>query len=291
MDIAIIERERRVLEYRLEHMPHVIDKIRFRRKPLVLENCYSHLASDHVGQGIYDYFVKGNLQSLKQNLHVACKLELASIALKDYQRFTVGSEIFFALLSDSPTVIDTIAKLEPPYFVGSRANPLNFTFIVHMYQLAIQGDYEALQTKVDRLSKNGRKKERLLATKGQDFFSLLMRGDKQGLEDFIEQQAEVKSEMTSIQDFMCYQGTLQAKLCWFKGIQVQIDSPLLPMGLMPIEPLAHYDEVYDFLAPAYVPPKVGLIDRVRYWHQERVRHKANMKALFEALKKRAENAN
>jgi hypothetical protein len=286
MDIEIVERAQRGLENRLAHMPHLIDKIRFRRKPLVLENCYSSLASDHIAQGIYDYFIAGNLQSFKQNLHVAVKLDIASITIKDYHRFTIGSEILYALLSDNPDLIDTIAKLEPPFYKQGRSNPLHTEFLVHMYQLAIQGEYETLQTKVDRLGKNGRKKERLLATQGKDFFSLLMRGDKQGLEDLVFQNSLVKSEAYVIDDFMSYQGTMQAKLCWFKGIQVQIESPLLSMTLMPIEPLVNYDDVYDFLAPDYVPPKVNLIERLQYWYKERVRNKASMNALLEAMKNR-----
>jgi len=264
----------------------LVESVRFNPTKEGINYACTWLNSAHIGIAVHDYFVEGNQQSFKQHLHVASKLKISAIALKDYQRFTVGSEILYALLSDSTTVIDTIAKLEPPYFVENRSNPLNSEFIVHMYQLAIQGDYEALQAKVERLGKNGRKKERLLAAQGKDFFSLLMRGDRQGLEDLITQHANVKSQDALSEDFMCFQGTIEAKICWLKGIQVQIDSPLLPMALMPIEPLAHYDDVYDFLAPGYVPPKVGLFERMRYWYQERARAKASMKALMEAHKKK-----
>lgn len=269
-----------------EQMPILIESVRFRNTPESLNYCYTWLASGHKRLAVHDYLVEGNLQSFKQHLHVASKLEIAAISLKDCRLFTtVGSEIFYALLSDSPTVIDTSAKLAPPYFVEDCGNPLNAEFIVHMYQLAIQGDYEALQAKVERLAKNGRKKDRELPAQGRDFFSLLMRGDKQGLEDLIAQHAKVKSQDVLTEDFMCFEGTIEAKICWLKGIQVQIDSPMLPMDLMPIKSLAHYNDVYDFLAPNYVPPKVSLLERLRYWYLERARGKAITKAALEAQDK------
>lgn len=262
------EKARNLAEIAKERMSNLIEKIRFRRKPIDLRRCYEILAGDHLGIGVCDYFVDDNIRSFKQHLHVASKLELVAIQLDSYQRFTMGQEIFYALLSDNPTLIDTIAKLEPPYFMEGRSNPLHSEFRVHMYQLAIQGDFEALQAKVERLAKNGRKKERELPAQGKDFFSLLMRDDKQGLEDLIGQHARVKAQNPLFEDFMCFQGTLEAKLCWFKGIPVQIDSPLLPMGLMPVQPLVHYDDVYDFLQPGWEPPAQGLIAKVSGWFKK-----------------------
>lgn len=269
MDTEIVERKRRGLEAHLEHMPQAIEMIRFGGKSFNPSGCYDSLSSDHICLGIFDYFVNGKKASLKQHLHVAMLLKIAAIALYDYQRFQVGDEIRFALLSDNPVLIDAIAKLAPPYFVGGCGNPLNAEFKVHMWQLAIRGDYEALQAKVERLAKNGRKKDRALPAQGKDFFSLLMLGDKQGLEDLITQHAKGKSQDALTEDFMCFEATIEAKICWLKGIQVHIDSPLLPMELMPIEPLEHYDDVYDFLQPGYIPPKVGLVERLRYWYKQR----------------------
>lgn len=250
-------------------LSEINELLRYQRKTLNLPACYMTWAGAHVALAIHDYYVNGNKASLKQHLHVATLLDLASIALKDYQRFQVGNEIRYALLSDNPALIDAIAKLEPPYFVEGRSNPLNAEFKVHMWQLAIQGDYESLQAKVERLAKNGRKKDRELPAQGKDFFSLLMHRDKQGLENLITQHAKVKSQDVLTEDFMCFQGIIEAKICWRKGIQVQIDSALLPMDLMPIEPLEHYDDVYDFLAPDYLPPKVGLLERMHYWFRQR----------------------
>jgi hypothetical protein len=265
MNHEILERKRRGLQFTLEYMPMHIGKIRGRSKGVNLAGCYGTLAYDHLTLGIYDYFIEGNLQGFKQHLYVACKLDLAAIALDSYQRFSVGSEVFNALFTDNAALIDTMARLEPKYFMSARDNPLYPQFTVHMWQLVILGDYETLQAKVAKLAKNGRKADRKLTAEGQDFFSLLMRGDKPGLEDLIHQHALIKSADPLTEDFMSFLGCLETKLCWLKGIPVQIDSPLVPMALMPIEPLEHYDDVYDFLQPGYEPPPQGILDKVSRW--------------------------
>ncbi|AJC23274.1 hypothetical protein RO07_11770 [Pandoraea pulmonicola] len=259
MDSDFIEKKRRGLQFSLDHMPQVIEKIRYRVKPISLENCYSSLANDHLVIGLFEYFINQNSERLKQNLHTACQLKLADIAIDSYQKFEVGSEILYALLSDSPGMVEEMANLKPSHFLSARDNPLHSQFQVHMWQLAIQGDYTALEAKAGHLAKNGRKADHMLAAQGKDFFSLLMRADKSGLESLIRQHADVCSRDALTEDYLSYLATIEAKLCWYRGIPAEIDHPLVPMDLMPIRPLAHYDDVYDFLYPDWVPPTQGLM--------------------------------
>ena len=41
---------------------------------------------------------------------------------------------------------------------------------------------------------------------------------------------------------LCY-----AKLAWYCGVEVDLNSPLVPQALLPIDPLPKYEQVYDFL--------------------------------------------
>jgi hypothetical protein len=268
MNAELIERTHRSLEISLERMPRYADHIRYRRKKINLASCYDTLARDHLKVGIYAYFIEGNLRSFKQNLHVASQLELVSIALNSYQRFQTATDLHFALLSDSPEVIDAMAQLETPEFLSYRNNPLNNQFQVHMRQLALLGDYDALQAKIQKLAQHGRKADRQPAAEGKDFFSLLIRGDKEGLEDLILKGCRKRTGNPLVEDFIAEGSTYRTKLCWYKGIPVQIDHPLVPMALMPIEPLEHYDDVYDFLQPGWVPPPQGLIDKALRWFKK-----------------------
>jgi len=38
-----------------------------------------------------------------------------------------------------------------------------------------------------------------------------------------------------------------AKLAWYKGLPVEIDSPYVPREMLPIAPLPHYHDPYHFL--------------------------------------------
>lgn len=67
---------------------------------------------------------------------------------------------------------------------------------------------------------------------------------------------------------MTFPGTMETKLCWLKGINIQIDSPLVPMALMPVKPLDYYDEVYEFLQADWVPPVQGLMGKVSRWFRK-----------------------
>ncbi|MEF9387652.1 Imm49 family immunity protein [Ralstonia solanacearum species complex bacterium KE056] len=265
MNSDIIERKRRGVQSYMDGMPATIEKIRYRIKPISLKGCYSNLASAHISIGFFQCFANGDVVALKQNLYTACQLLRAAIAQDAHHEFGVGSEIFYALLSDSKEEIDVMGNLNPGYYVSARDNPLYHYFKVHMWQLAIQGDYAALEQKIYRLGKNGRKDDRALASKGRDFFSLLIKEDRQGLEDLIKKDADVKSEHAFTEDYLSFYAAFEAKLCWYRGIPVEIDHPLVPMDLMPIRPLADYDDVYDFLKPGWVPPQQGLMGKLSRW--------------------------
>lgn len=49
------------------------------------------------------------------------------------------------------------------------------------------------------------------------------------------------------QQFISIPALGYAKLAWLKGIEVEIDHPLIPKELLPYKPLEHYDDKYDFL--------------------------------------------
>lgn len=37
------------------------------------------------------------------------------------------------------------------------------------------------------------------------------------------------------------------KLAWLKGMEIEIDHPLIPKELLPCRPLEKYEDTYDFL--------------------------------------------
>lgn len=212
------------------------------------------------------WYVRGDSAGLKSWFSVAAKLRLASLGHPGGESLETGGFLLYALLSDNEEVIQAAARATNKLMHDASVNPLYPRYKVHMIQLAILGDDQRLEAKLEKLAKHGENPERKEAASGNHFYSLLLRRDKAGLERLIQHKhAKIKSADVLFEDCMSYLGTLETKLCWRRGIEVQIDSPLVPMDLMPVRPLEQYDDVYEFLKPGWVPTRQGLLARMAGW--------------------------
>lgn len=213
-------------------------------------------------RGLKFFFLNNDLRGLKQNFYVACKLLMAAEqeiepcgdAFSGYEAFLYG------LLSDSPEIYDWLTHAE----IKNKDQVKTPHYLFHQFQLVMRRDDEALRETIALVAQKGRKHDKALSQAGQDFFSLLLKQDKEGLQALIENQAKIKSVNELEGQFLAGFAVVHAKLCWYRGIEVQIQNPLVPMALMPIEPLEAYDVEYDFLRPDWVPPPPpGLFAKVK----------------------------
>lgn len=242
-----------------------IDRFLYLRNKVVLGAVLSQLTGLSQIRGAYAYFVERDAEKMKQHFYVASKLALASLAEEGGRSLNTTHDFFYALLSDNVEIIDAFASVETPQLIRERNNPLWPMFHVHMLQLAIRDEHEVLQEKIKKMAEHGKNPWRDWCATGNDFYSLLLRRDKDGLERLIKREAVQQEGWPHLEDFLSEGSTLRAKLCWLKGIPVQIESPLVPMELMPIEPLMHYDDEYEFLKPGWVPPAQGIVGKLSRW--------------------------
>ena len=253
------ERLGNLLAFEEEDLPRQIEWFLHKRKRVRLGAILLNIARLERTRAVHAYFVHHNIAALKQHCYLATRLGLASVGQDGGANFEIATDFLYALLSDNRDAISALAQVEVPALLKERNNPLNSRSYVYMLQLAIRGEDENLRGMIAKVAKNGRKPVRVESEEGRDFFSLLLKRDQVGLEECISKHARIKSPEPRIENFMSFQGTLEAKLCWFKGIPVKIDSPWLQMELMPMRPLERYDDVYDFLKPGWVPPPQGVI--------------------------------
>lgn len=215
-------------------------------------------------RGLKSYFIDNDWRGLKQNFYVSSKLLMASLLEEDsgLDPFAAYQPFLYGLLSDSPEVYNWLACAE----LKNKDYVKGVHFAFHQFQLVLQGDDEALRETIAVVSKKGGNREKALAKAGKDFFSLLLKKDKEGLQTLIENAAKIKSADELIGQFLAGYAVIFAKLCWYRGIDVQIQNPLVPMPLMPIQPLDAYDVEYDFLRPGWTPPPPpGLFSKVKRW--------------------------
>ena len=247
-----------LLRFREERLADVLERIYFRRDCSNLNSLMARVESHALAMGMYGFYVEGDAAKLKQWFHVAARVRLADPS----RDLGPGSWLLHALLSDNEATIQLAAKASSAELRKSGANPLYSAFHHRMIQQAILGEDEALRQSIAKLAKNGEKKYRKPAAAGTDFYSLLLARDHDGLTRLIHESAKINSADVLFEDVMSHVAALQAKLCWRRGIEVQIDSPMVPMELMPVRPLSHYDDVYEFIRPGWVPPRQGLLGRI-----------------------------
>ncbi|MDZ4314749.1 MAG: hypothetical protein U0989_08295 [Azonexus sp.] len=213
-------------------------------------------------RGLKSFFVENDIQGLKQHFYVACKLLIASQkeAEPGGDPFAGYGSFLYGLLSDSPEIYDWLTHAE----LKAKDDVKTPHFHWHQFQLVLRRDDEALRQTIALVAKKGRKHDKALSQAGQDFFSLLLKQDKEGLQALIENQAKIKSVNELEGQFLAGFAVVHAKLCWYRGIEVQIQNPLVPMELLPIEPLDFYDVEYDFLRQGWMPPPPpGLFSKVK----------------------------
>jgi hypothetical protein len=260
------ERLRIILQSEEETLPENLNNILYRRDKVVLGSVLTSLASLSKTRGMYAHFVKNNDNEMRQHFHVGSQLTLASIGHDGGANFEVVSDFLYPLLSDSPSAIDAFSKIATPELTRDSNRPITARFHVYMLQLAIRDENLLLAAAIKKIAENGKSPWRELSAQGRDFYSLLLARDKFGLERLIQEGAvEHKQGDVRIEMFLSGLSTIQAKICWLKGIPVEIDSPWVPMRLMPVCPLAHYDDEYEFLKPGWVPPSQGIVGKFARW--------------------------
>lgn len=215
-------------------------------------------------RGLKCYFIDDNSHGLKQNFYVSCKLLMASQkeAEPGGNVFAAYQPFLYGLLSDSPEIYDWLAHAElkdKDYVKGPQ-------FMFHQFQLVLLRDDEALRETISIVARKGGNRVKKLAAAGQDFFSLLLKQDKEALQAFIEDAAKAKYADEWVGQFLAGFAVIFAKLCWYRGIEVKIQNPLVPMSLIPIQPLHSYDVEYDFLRPGWTPPTPpGVVTKIKRW--------------------------
>lgn len=241
-------------------IPSLIRQYEFGNKNIRRDMILHELSDIHVVRGINSYFVYENADLLRQNFYTATLL-LKESHIKGFNKDHGGAinniyPFVFALLSDNSDCIKWIASEK----IMLSDDPRSFNFQLHMIQLLLSNNFELLAEKISIFAKNASKKNDVNYIEGFDFFSLLIKREKEALEKFIYTEARRKIDSVLLRRFISPFATVLVKLCWMNGVEVNLNHSLIPMELMPVTPLRKYEIDYDFLHYDYVEPKLKMID-------------------------------
>src|SRR6218665_3915511 len=169
--------------------------------------------------------------------------------------------ISYAMLSDNEPLIQRYAKLR--YQRGANAE-LSMDEMVAIGELPIwcntvqffmANDNEGVERNLNIIEtktlKHLPKKEEGLKD-DYEFYKALYAGDRAKMEEVLDKLVSFKihkkrNDNPILNQYISLPALGYAKLAWRKGIEAEVNSPLIPKELLPIQPLEKYEIPYDFL--------------------------------------------
>lgn len=205
-----------------------------------------------LAKSLFIYFcIKKQISFAKQSAFTNAANNL--YLFKEYHNLTIFNDyvgvisISLALLSDNETLISNIANAGKDIDIPRKnKGSLNL-----MLQCAMRDDIEGLKEAMDVYEKYAIKKEwdELQVA----FYKAYIDQDESRIKEVLTKLETPNLKRQSIfykefiDDYLSVLTTAYLKLCWRKGMEIHIDSPTVPMEMMPIAPLDHYEVEYPYL--------------------------------------------
>ena len=164
--------------------------------------------------------------------------------LIDFMGFT--NHITYILLSDSTELIAQFSLLSHKWWKQKlKAGIMLFAAAV---QAVLRDDWDGLTELMPYFDKEI--KTTKIVAFDKEFFLGIMENNSSRVTNAIETLCSKKyhyhrNKYCTAFDLISFPAAGYAKLAWLKGMQVQTDSPLVPMELMPIAPLEQYVNPYE----------------------------------------------
>lgn len=232
---------------------------------------FNFMAQDALYRGYYEFFSEKKIYGLKQWFYVSSLLRIKSCKYSGGYSMSTPDEFIFSLLSDSTQIIDKFSCLdtvnllwgqyEPSYqeakFKPSKDDP---RYRTHALQAVLRNDWKDYQ-EIKALANQKINKLREVVQFEFGIYDAIYERDKDKIIEIVQTLLKPKVHKAYNKDFSeefngdiwSHHPVMFTKLAWMNGLEIEIDNPLVPMELMPVKPLDHYDYHYDFLDPNWKP--------------------------------------
>lgn len=206
--------------------------------------------------------INGELNLLKYNFNVSGLIDELQIKKYNSRLLDYGlNSITYCILSDNEPLIQRYAKLRYQRDVNAELNMDEMVTIGELpiwcntVQFFMANDTAGVERNLNIIEtktlKTLPKKEEGLKD-DYEFYKSLNSGDKSKMEEVLEKLLSPKihkkrNDNPILNQYISLPALGYAKLAWRKGIEVEVNSPLVPKELLPIQPLEKYVIPYDFL--------------------------------------------
>ena len=220
--------------------------------------CLGLLSSHALASAMSAWFSHHDLEVMRQWCYVAAKLDQEQYRRTEGQTDSPGAkllQLLKPLLSNNSTVINWFAHFDGCYDLKRVENPKTTDFWAYQGVVALRGDWDRLVERCERVISDPPK-----ATSQQkylidhQFYLALARGDIGGMQEVLSAlvtpkvlRARSNGESGFTDDLISTPAVIYAKLAWFHGQEVHVDSPYIPAEWLPMQPLHQYDNHYGFL--------------------------------------------
>ncbi|MFN8690550.1 MAG: Imm49 family immunity protein, partial [Cyclobacteriaceae bacterium] len=155
----------------------------------------------------------------------------------------------YALLSDNEALIKRYANLRHSNYEAMIKG--GGTAPMYILQCIIKDDWKEYERVMPIMKTKTVKKFKMEMDAA--YYEALAERSKSKLEEILSEFVTPKIHKQRnkahelINEFISHPAIGYAKLAWLKGIEVKIDSPLVPSDLLPVKPNETYQDDYDFL--------------------------------------------
>lgn len=228
---------------------------------------YESLSMGSIRKGFSSLLVENNFEKLKQWFYVASLLRSESCKYTGGWNMWTPHAFIFPLLTDNEDLIKIYSSLTTvndndhhKSFVEAINYPREGRFNVLRFQAVLRQDWNKVN-QMKEIFHEKIKKAKNFELWEMDFYTALQNKDANSAQQIIYEYLHPKIHKYLNQhlveefsgDIWSHHPVMFTKLAWINGLEIEIDNPLVPMELMPIKPLDHYDYHYDFLDPNWKP--------------------------------------
>lgn len=203
---------------------------------------------------LYNLLIRGDSGRAKQNFYL--KGRIAEVLINKFNDYLFDydfSSSFSVFMSDSPELLSRYAVWSWSGMQKSIEENKTGAIISNMIQLIIRDDWEGVAKRLETLQKLITKKKNQWLELDYAYFKALAEKDKKLVEQILNEFLSPKKHKERNRHFPLVGELIStpaygyAKLAWIKGLEVDVNSPLVPKELLPIKPLDKYEDSYAFL--------------------------------------------
>jgi len=205
-------------------------------------------------------FIQGNLIQMKQCFSNVGFIDIYAVEKYNdkFLDFDI-SRCLLPILSDNEEMIQHYSKLRYKAY-GKRLDMDKYilkgdgAIFCNTIQFFMENNIEGVERNLNIFELNPNKTFKKSKTLEYDyeFYRALNANDKYKIEEVLEKIInpkfhKIRNDIPIISQYVSMPALGYAKLAWRKGIEVDVQNPLIPKELLPIQPNESYDIPYDFL--------------------------------------------